>query len=354
MPPHHPIFLVKNMLMSFQLPPVSRSQVAKAGKAIEKGHATRDDEVLVQQWRDAHAHILNTFQAQLRGWIRRTDMNVVFVQRLKRLSTIRNKLQTGRGTFPNMNDIAGCRLIFHSVKELENFRVRYLAESRAAHERISTDALGADKYNYIRNPKPTGYRGVHDVFKYVGMGQAEPYSGLRVEIQYRTLAQHAWATALETADAIDRSSIKFQRQDGEWEDPDRVELFRAASEIIARQEGCRGCLLGETDEQLLDRLVHYEQQTGVLHRLAALSKQTMGATITKKHVVLQFDKSLLVKQFSTANQAVQYRNLLELTQPELDLVYVKLEKPRQLDNAFRNYYRDAGQFLHMLPRVWKK
>ncbi len=47
-----------------------------------------------------------------------------------------------------------------------------------------------NRYDYIKNPKPTGYRGIHDVYEYnVNSVGGIPWNGLKVEIQYRTLPQ---------------------------------------------------------------------------------------------------------------------------------------------------------------------
>ena len=53
----------------------------------------------------------------------------------------------------------------------------------------------------------------YDVNSEVGRGLA----GLNVEIQYRTLVQHAWSTAVEVIGFITESQPKFQRGDKRYE-----------------------------------------------------------------------------------------------------------------------------------------
>lgn len=53
-----------------------------------------------------------------------------------------------------MDDVAGCRLIFRSIKELYGFREDF-HKARFKHKRKND----ADKYDYIKSPEPTGYRG---------------------------------------------------------------------------------------------------------------------------------------------------------------------------------------------------
>ena len=108
-----------------------------------------------------------------------------------------------------MDDIAGCRLIFPNIEELTSFR-ESLHSARFKHRRRNND----DKYDYIKSPKPTGYRGIHDIYEYdVNSKTGEASKGLFVEIQYRTAVQHAWATAVEVIGFITESQPKFQKGD---------------------------------------------------------------------------------------------------------------------------------------------
>ena len=71
-----------------------------------------------------------------------------------RLLAYRSREQLAR-----MDDIAGCRLIFRHTKDLDSFRDEF---HRARFKHKMRNDL--DKYDYIKRPKPTGYRGVHDVY----------------------------------------------------------------------------------------------------------------------------------------------------------------------------------------------
>ena len=151
----------------------------------EKG--TLDDLRILEEWRAAHGHVLNTFQSLLRN--RTKDTDIVVAQRHKRKLTIIDKLKRyPRMRLARMDDVAGCRLIFKNLDELYKFRENML-KARFRHK-LKNDV---DKYDYIKSPKPTGYRGVHDVYSYnVNSSYGEQYKGLLIEIQYRTFNQHAW------------------------------------------------------------------------------------------------------------------------------------------------------------------
>ena len=178
----------------------SKSKVNRAGERVREGTATDSDLSVIDEWRAAHRNVLNTFQAILRT--RTRQLPVTVAQRHKRRNTILEKLaRFPKMQLSRMDDVAGCRLIFDSIDELYSFRHSVLA-ARFRHE-IRNDI---EKYDYIKCPKPTGYRGVHDVYSYdVNSANGKDFKGLLVEIQYRTLVQHTWATAVEVIGYVTES-----------------------------------------------------------------------------------------------------------------------------------------------------
>jgi putative GTP pyrophosphokinase len=168
----------------------SKSRVRRAGENIRLGKATLDDLAVIDLWRAAHRPVLNTFQAIFRT----RGSGVVVAQRHKRKRTIFDKLRRfPKMELPRMDDVAGCRLIFDSIADLEAFRTEFHT-AHFNHKRRNED----DKYDYIKRPNPhIGYRGIHDVYEYdVNSKFADQYRGLLIEIQYRTKYQHAWATCV--------------------------------------------------------------------------------------------------------------------------------------------------------------
>jgi ppGpp synthetase/RelA/SpoT-type nucleotidyltranferase len=202
----------------------SKTRVNRAGQRVRTGNATDDDLFTIEEWRAAHRKVLNTFQAILRNRTRGTHITVA--QRHKRKLTIFEKLRR----FPEMqlvrmDDVAGCRLIFTTIQELYDFRNTF-HQAHFNHKRRNS----IDKYDYIIIPKTTGYRGVHDVYEYNVMSVVGRHlAGLYVEIQYRTVVQHSWATAVELIGFVTESQPKFQVGDKRYE-----EAMALASEILAR------------------------------------------------------------------------------------------------------------------------
>lgn len=240
-------------------PGYSKGRVNRAGNAIRAGNFTDEDIDVLENWRASHAHVINTFQANLRRRTRHTEYLVG--QRLKRRSTIIDKLTREDGmNLARMHDIAGCRVIFPDVSALHEFRKEFI-DSRAQHIRATAER---DQFNYINQPKISGYRGIHDVYKYRSYASsADAWSGLLVEVQYRTKAQHAWATAVEIADLLTRSRGKFSEAQEDYQC-----FFKACSEIIARtQEDSNSCLSQLTNDRLLKYYNRYNKKTKLLDLL---------------------------------------------------------------------------------------
>ena len=108
-----------------------------------------------------------------------------------------------------MDDVAGCRLIFPGYRSLVAFR-REIHRARFNHKLRNE----VSKYDYIARPKPDGYRGIHDIYEYnVGSLLGRDYNGLLLELQYRTIYQHAWATSVEIIGMITENQPKFHAGD---------------------------------------------------------------------------------------------------------------------------------------------
>jgi len=109
------------MTNAVNFPGGSKSRVSRAGDNVRNNIATPEDLKIIEEWRAAHRGVLNTFQAILRT--RTKGTNVTVAQRHKRKNTIFDKLQCLPGMqLARMDDVAGCRLIFRNIKELNKFR----------------------------------------------------------------------------------------------------------------------------------------------------------------------------------------------------------------------------------------
>lgn len=318
----------------------SKKRVTRAGEAIRSGSATPEDIAVIEEWRAAHRGVLNTFQAILR--FRTKGRKITVAQRHKRRNTIFNKLQRLQGMqLARMDDVAGCRLIFNSIQDLDSFRAEF-QKARFNHK-LRNDP---DKYNYIKNPKLTGYRGIHDVYEYdVRSDAGKNLAGLYIEIQYRTLIQHAWATAVEVIGFITESQPKFQQGDGRY-----AAAMALASEILARaHEGEKGPYPDLSDADLLERFLSMDQDLALIQTLKGLS-QAKTEISGKRNAILNFaeDGSLDVKSYRDATDALRALFELERKFPKNDIVLVRADTSDEVRLAFRNYFSDASEFIRLI------
>jgi ppGpp synthetase/RelA/SpoT-type nucleotidyltranferase len=323
----------------------SKTRVNRAGDAVRSGTATDDDLRVIDEWRAAHRAVLNTFQAILRGRVRKVkNRSVSVAQRHKRKRTIFDKLMRFPGmSLSRMDDVAGCRLIFKNIKELYAFRDSFL-RARFRHKR--RNAEDSEKYDYIKSPKDTGYRGVHDVYEYdVNSVVGKSRTGLYVEIQYRTLVQHAWATAVEVIGFMTESQPKFQKGDDRFS-----HAMALASEILARaHENLKGPFPDIDDRSLVSKFLAAEKEIGLLKMLRGLSAARRTVS-KKKNMILIFSegKALELKEFRDAPDALRALFELEKEMPDKDIVLVRGDTSDEVRLAFKNYFTDARDFIRLI------
>ncbi len=322
----------------------SRQRVTRAGIHVREDTATEDDLAVIDTWREAHRHVINSFQAFLRN--RTRDKNIVVAQRHKRKRTIFDKLnrfpkmQLGR-----MDDVAGCRLVFESIDELRDFRGA-IHGARFNHKPKNDQ----DKYDYIAHPKDSGYRGIHDVYAYdVKSEIGRDRKGLLIELQYRTIYQHAWATCVEVVGFLTENQPKFNRGDV------RIRrILRLASEIISRAfENMTSSLPDLGDEAVVEQFVALDQELDFMRMLRGLNAADREIS-TNKNIILIFkedakdESGLEVRSYPYATAALRDLFALEQKHPGLDIVLVKGDKPGDVREAFKNYFSDARQFIDLI------
>ncbi|UYH54859.1 RelA/SpoT domain-containing protein [Qipengyuania sp. SS22] len=323
----------------------SKGRVNKAGNAVRDEAATETDYDVIETWRAAHRQVLNTFQGILRN--RTRGSHIIVAQRHKRRTTIFGKLERFPGMqLARMDDVAGCRLIFRTAEELYQFR-KELHDARFRHKLKNQP----DKYDYIKSPKDTGYRGVHDVYSYdVNSVSGKPLKGLLIELQYRTIYQHAWATAVEVVGAITESQPKFQQGD------DRYQVVLAyASEIIARTfEDSNSCFPDLSNTDLVQVFLEKDAEIGLMHMLRGLNSAHEEVD-EKKNVILIFDPEIEgddrlrnITSFRDATDALRELFRLEAEHPELDIVLVRADTSGEVRIAFQNYFSDAREFINLV------
>lgn len=318
----------------------SKSRINKAGENVRSNTASMEDLLIIEEWRAAHRGVLNTFQAILHN--RARNKKITVAQRHKRKKTVFDKLlRLPKMNLARMDDVAGCRLIFRNIKALYDFRNEF-HKARFKHKRRND----TDRYDYIKSPKESGYRGIHDIYEYdVNSEVGKHLTGLYVEIQYRTLVQHAWGTANEVIGAITESEPKFQRGD------ERITYaMRLASEILARaHESMTGPCPDLKDRELVEEFLGVEKKVGLLDMLRQLNAAGKADTKNKNTILIFKDgEPLEVKTYRDAPDAIRALFELENAHPEWDIVLVRAESSAEVRLAFKNYFSDARDFIDLI------
>lgn len=245
-----------------------------------------------------------------------------------------------------MDDVAGCRLIFPSTEDLYAFR-KTLHRAHFKHELKNQP----DKYDYIKRPKATGYRGIHDVYAYdVNSDHGKSFKGLLIELQFRTFYQHAWATAVEVVGFITESQPKFQDGDKRYE-----LALSLASEIIARScEDANSCHPDLSDTEVVEQFLDIDAEIGLMRMLRGVNLANSEVT-EKKNVILIFGEAeegkpppLEMRSYRDATDALRALFELEKAQAGKDIVLVRADSSDEVRIAFRNYFADATEFIRLI------
>ena len=309
---------------------------------------------IVQNWRSSHAFPLNTFQVSLRSRARRVQRDALVAQRLKRFSSVMDKLaREPHMKLSQMQDLGGCRAIVADVHIVEE-----LVDLYRGTESMFFDAEGALKcYDYIKSPKPDGYRGVHVVGRYVpSSDKQEAWRGQRIEIQLRSRLQHAFATAVETVTTFTRERLKFGGGPTEWR-----RFFSLMGSAIALREGTARVPGTPTDDsELVRELGKAARDLRIRQRLRGWST---ALTVVRRRSIGKFRWLLLVldmkantiKVTGYADRQKAASELAEIEkQPgDFDAVLVWVRSIKDLKAAYPNYYADTGEFLDALNRAVK-
>ena len=253
-----------------------------------------------------------------------------------------------------MDDVAGCRLIFPTIADLTKFRAE-MHSARFSHKLKNAP----EKYDYIATPKRTGYRGIHDVYAYdVNSYHGRHYKGLLIELQYRTVYQHAWATAVEVVGLITESQPKFQQGDARFQ-----AALELASEIIARAyEDLNSSKPELSDEALIEQFLELDNDVGLMRMLRALNASKSEVS-GKQNVILIFGEGggfstedgdadpaplLETRAYRDATDALRELFRLEAEFPDRDVVLVRASSSEDVRTAFRNYFSDARDFIRLI------
>jgi hypothetical protein len=209
--------------------------------------------------------------------------------------------------------------------------------------------------DYISNPKPSGYRGVHLIYKY-GSDKSTDFKDMRIEIQIRTLLQHAWATAVETVGTFIKMPLKSSLGDTGW-----LRFFALMGSAMAIAEG-KPVVPGTSEkiEELKDEIILLSKKLDVethlftfRHSIQVMSSNKKLANAYYYLLDLDPDEGRVIIKAYTQNQlktaSADYMTLEKrITDGKRDAVLVSADSVKALKLAYPNYYLDTDIFLQQL------
>jgi hypothetical protein len=269
------------------------------------------------------------------------------------METIIDKLRR----YPNMQvttmqDIGGVRAVLEKVTDVKKIYKDYMNANKGFKHVLK------DVDDYIKKPRPSGYRGIHLIYAY-NNPKAPDYNGLFVEVQLRTRLQHIWATSVETIGIVTKQSLKSSIGTKAW-----LEFFQLMSSAFAHMENQPTIDVHKhlTKDQIFISVANAAEKLNVIDKLR-------GYTMGMKHIgtkkrqgfyhlmVINLDEhNLSIRSFSKEKFKEATKAYKEIEQQaargkNLDPVLVGVDSIRNLERAYPNYFLDSREFIENLRKI---
>ncbi|MBI9056024.1 MAG: hypothetical protein JEY96_19540 [Bacteroidales bacterium] len=335
----------------------SRSQVKKAGELLKRMSELSLDELFfstdaLTYWRTLHSNLITDFHNDIKKVVEEFNSGVLMVQRIKRSQSIIAKLgRESNMKLNTMQDIAGMRIVVDDISEIYNLAKR-LKDSGFKHKFIN-------EKDYIENPKDSGYRGIHLIYKYTSEDKPE-LNNLYVEVQLRTRLQHTWATAVETMSTFLGTHLKFNEGQQKW-----LKYFALTSSAFSFFESTPAIpKYNNLSELETLKLALYEYN--YYHISESLSAYSVAVNIIctridpkKKFHIVTLDieqKKVSIQSFSEeqiGEANMKYTELEKNSNEKTNTqsVFVSTDNIQELKDGFPNYFLDIEGFLTQMIEI---
>lgn len=324
----------------------TKHQLNKAGEVLRARPDDSSSLSLLSEWRANHVHALGLAFKLVQKYTKKVGNNALYGQRLKRVSSIINKLRRNQTMkLSRMQDIGGCRVILSDYEKVFSlFNLLKKSKSILPNER-----------NYIHYPKDDGYRSIHLIYKC--SSKVPTYAGLSIEIQLRTKLQHAWATTVEIVDTFEGQTLKLGGGSEPWK-----EFFRLVSDEFALIEK-----LPIMDRNIYDQRSRLQELTSQLDVINKLRSYTHTIQLSERNEVVRYAEfSILVLNLHTNSGNLKLYNKLDEAQAEylklekqhiddekVNILMLKMADVKQIKESYPNYFADSAKFITTLEKVLK-
>ena len=331
---------------------LSKKQITKAGKILltSKSQEERNNSLdIINAWRTNHLHPLNVMKNSLLRLFTKSGIEPILVsQRLKRLVSIEYKLDLNENMgLGGMQDIGGYRAVLKDTKDLILLK-KYLANNNNHKLEKIVD--------YVETPKSSGYRSIHFIYTY--NSKNIKYDGLKLELQIRTKLQHNWATAVETAGIITKTSLKSSQGPDEW-----LEFFKIVSSLFAIKEK-QPVLTEHSTKSMAELMLECEKLaeklkvTDILKALRVSARQIENGKFNGDYYIINInakEKVVNIKSYKKKQFALASQDYLEI-EKTIDtsnnaVVLVSSGSIKSLKKAYPSYFLDTSEFISALEKI---
>ncbi|WP_339626026.1 hypothetical protein [uncultured Maribacter sp.] len=314
----------------------SGGDIKRLGDSIvdNKGYLEDSELEILQEYRKSFIEPLATTFNKLVKIKNNVSKDGIIAFRLKRIITIINKvLRNPQMNLNRMGDIAGIRIILNSDDQVYH-----------ALESIEQEfELSGKIRDYIKDPKPIGYKGVHVYVK-------DPKYGKRIEIQLRTREYHNWSTLVEITDLLYSTRLK---ELGYENNPEFGEFHRLISSKDELSENQANQLYNILEKHnFIDKLSKTFRRNN-----AEVQKQWYAVSTRSRYFLIESSTDDVPKLtgFVNYDQAEEaYFNSYKKNSETL-IVLTAIQKPtfEQISVAYANYILSYHTFIKDIEPIIK-
>jgi putative GTP pyrophosphokinase len=329
------------------------NQIANLYRKLES--IDSNDLKIIEDWRSTHYIVLTWVRRRI-TYLFQDNKDIVVVQRLKRMTTILDKLIRYKDMrLSSMQDIAGIRII---CKDIEHLNQTFITLTKK-HPKQKFNLLKAT--DYIEKPKQSGYRGIHCIFQYDNKGNVntEQYDKLRVEVQIRTKIQHLWATAVEVATFYTQDNLKSSLGNKEW-----LNFFKLVADVFSSIE--MNQVIDDKNKEILKILYN---QLKVKNILSGVSLATNIIKNKKKRKIgienyvlyLNLDTNYLsldgysdfkyaIAEYNKKEQDIKNRGKNNVEH----VVLIPKSNVKHIEKSYQNFFLDTKEFINIIEKYINK
>lgn len=343
--------------MKWTEPLHGKAKIAAAGKVLAErkkpydGMSWEQAVDIAANWRSSHGWPLHAVYMTLRNRATKEDAEATIARRLKRLPSIVSKLKyKPTMQLSQMQDLGGCRAVVSSIYQVHKLVAKYESNPPAA-------ATILWKKDYIKDPKPDGYRGVHLICEYrTGYELRKNYNGSRIEIQIRSRLQHTWATSVEIIDTFTGQNLKSGDGEAVW-----ARFFVLLGSVLDAIDEDKVAANTYGDAQELTALCDAHDIGGTLlgiHTGLKVIEEGYPPGVQSFILVLKQDiQQVEIIGASSERHASEVYLILEkqyLDDKRVQVVAASAGSVNNLRKAYPNYYLDTGGLIRLLATIKKE